>query len=136
MKRVFVNGTFDVLHLGHLDLLNYARRQGDFLVVAIDSDPRVGQRKGPDRPVVDHITRAEVLRNLRAVDEVVIFGSDEGLRDLVCQYQPDVMVVGSDWKGKEVIGSEYAKTLIFFDRDNDYSTTKILNNYSNRRQRD
>lgn len=135
MKRVFVNGTFDVLHLGHLELLNYARKQGDFLVVAIDSDSRVCEKKGPDRPMVDQVTRAEVLRNMRAVNEVMIFGSDEDLRDLVCQYHPDVMVVGSDWKGKQVIGSEYAGSLIFFDRDNDYSTTKILDNYSNRRQR-
>lgn len=133
MKRIFVNGTFDILHQGHLRLLNYAKSLGDFLIVAIDSDQRVSSKKGRDRPVVDQMTRAEVLRNLRCVNEVVIFSSDENLKDIICQYSPDLMIVGSDWKGKEVIGSEYAKELVFFERNDDNSTTKTLECYLNRR---
>lgn len=134
MKKVFVNGTFDILHQGHLKLLNHAKSLGDFLIVAIDADHRVAEKKGQDRPIIDQFTRAEILRNLRAVDEVVIFGSDETLRDLVCQYAPDIMIVGSDWHGKEVIGSEYAKKLVFFERSDDNSTTKTVDDYFNRRQ--
>ena len=133
LKRIFVNGTFDILHQGHLKLLNYARGLGDFLVVAIDSDHRVSLKKGIDRPVMDQLTRAEILKNLRCVDEVVIFGSDENLRDIICQYTPEIMVVGSDWKGKPIVGSEYAKELIFFERNDDNSTTKTLERYLNRR---
>lgn len=132
-KSVFVNGTFDILHSGHLDLLNFAKSQGSRLFVAIDSDERVKQLKGDSRPINSVGERAKMLRNLKAVDEVAIFDSDDELRMWIQQIQPDVMVVGGDWKGKPVIGSEYAKELVYFDRIDRYSTTKIISDIIDRR---
>lgn len=132
-RRVFVNGSFDLLHPGHIRLLNTARSFGDYLLVAIDSDRRIAEKKGPDRPVNDQFTRQVIMSNLKAVDEVKIFDSDSELASIIENYQPDIMMVGSDWKGRTVIGAEHAKRLEFFERQDDYSTTSTLQNYLNRR---
>jgi D-beta-D-heptose 7-phosphate kinase/D-beta-D-heptose 1-phosphate adenosyltransferase len=131
--KVFVNGTFDILHIGHLDLLNRAKSLGTYLLVAVDSDNRVTEKKGSDRPFNKIDNRVALLNNLKAVDEVKVFNSDIELEMILQQYKPDIMMIGSDWKGKSVIGSEYAKELIFFDRVIDESTTKTIENYINRR---
>lgn len=131
--KVFVNGTFDVLHKGHLELLNYAKSLGDYLVVGIDTDERVKEKKGFARPVNSVEDRALMLTNLKAVDEVRCFSSDEELENMVKSVKPDIMVVGSDWKDKSVIGSYYAAKLIFFDRIDGYSTTKIIQSIIDRR---
>lgn len=133
MKKVFVNGTFDILHYGHIDLLNSAKKLGDYLLVAIDSDRRIKEKKGNDRPVNKEINRFTIMHNLKPVDEVKIFDSDQELIDIIKNYMPDVMMVGSDWKFKPIIGGEYAKKIVFFERDNDESTTKTLENFINRR---
>ena len=125
-KTVFVNGTFDVLHRGHIDLLNYARSLGDYVIVGIDSDERVREMKGKTRPINRLMDRAHMLANLKAVDEVRFFGDDNELEGLVKEVKPDIMVVGSDWKGKSVIGSYWAADLHFFDRVGDYATTKTI----------
>ena len=125
-KTVFVNGTFDVLHRGHLDLLNYAKSLGEYVIVGIDSDERVKQMKGSSRPINCLMDRAHMLANLKSVDEVRFFGNDKELEDLVKEVKPDIMVVGSDWKGKSVIGSYWAAKLIFFDRIGEYATTKTI----------
>ena len=131
-KSVFVNGTFDVLHLGHLALLNYAKSLGDKLFVAIDSDERVRQLKGLTRPIYDVYQRKVMLLNLKAVDEVEIFSSDEELEMWIKQINPSIMVVGSDWHNKTVIGSQYAKRLEFFERIDEYSSTKTIQDIINR----
>ena len=125
-KTVFVNGTFDILHRGHLDLLEYARSQGDRVVVGIDSDDRVREKKGPTRPVNTAEDRAHMLQSLKFVDHVVLFGSDEELESCIAMTQPDIMVVGSDWEGKSVIGSMYAAELHFFPRVEQYATSKTI----------
>jgi D-beta-D-heptose 7-phosphate kinase/D-beta-D-heptose 1-phosphate adenosyltransferase len=124
--KIFVNGTFDILHRGHLELLNYAKGLGDFLMVGIDTDDRVTEKKGPTRPIHNQEERKFFLENLKSVDEVKFFSSDQELEELIKSFQPDIMVVGSDWKGKSVIGSYYASKLIFFDRIGDYATTKTI----------
>ena len=131
-KSVFVNGTFDVLHLGHLALLNYAKSLGDKLFVAIDSDERVRQLKGPTRPIYDAYQRKVMLLNIKAVDEVEIFSSDEELELWIKQIKPVIMVVGSDWRNKTVIGSQFAKRLEFFERIDEYSSTKTIQDIINR----
>jgi D-beta-D-heptose 7-phosphate kinase/D-beta-D-heptose 1-phosphate adenosyltransferase len=133
MKKVFVNGTFDVLHPGHIAMITYASNSGEELVIAIDSDRRVKEKKGSDRPINNEDIRAKMLFHIKGVDRVVIFDTDGDLRDLVKEYEPDVMIVGSDYENKDVIGSEYAKELKFFKRDERYSSTKIINNIANRR---
>ena len=124
--RIFVNGTFDILHRGHLELLNYAKGLGDFLLVGIDSEDRVKEKKGSARPIHNQEERKFFLENLKAVDAVDIFSNDEELKNMIRSFKPDIMVVGSDWKGKSVIGSYYAAKLIFFDRIGDYATTKTI----------
>lgn len=126
VKKVFVNGTFDVLHIGHLRLFNYAKEHGDYLLVAIDSDRRVEQMKGKGRPVNHYNDRREFLLNLMDVDEVQEFDTDEELTNIIKDYDPDFMIVGSDYKHKTVIGSEHAKQLKFFERIHGYSTTNII----------
>ena len=132
MKKIFVNGTFDVLHRGHLELLNFAKSYGDFLIVGIDSDERVRQLKGPTRPIINQDDRSFFLRMIKPVNQVELFSTDEELENLIKGFNPDIMVVGSDYKNKRVIGSEYAKQLLFFDRIDGYSSTKIIQGIINR----
>jgi D-beta-D-heptose 7-phosphate kinase/D-beta-D-heptose 1-phosphate adenosyltransferase len=132
MIKVFVNGTFDVLHRGHLELLNYAKSLGDFLFVAIDSDARITEKKGSDRPFNNQVNRLAVMQNLKPVDRVAVFDNDHELIDLIKDYRPDIMIVGSDWQNQTVIGATYAKSLKFFDRMHNESTTKIIESYINR----
>lgn len=131
--KIFVNGTFDLLHVGHLQLLNFAKSYGDYLIVAIDTDDRVREKKGPTRPIHNQDERSFFLRMLKPVDQVEMFSTDQELEELIKGFNPDIMIVGSDWKGKPVIGSQYAKRLIFFDRIGDYATTKTIQNIIDRR---
>ena len=134
-KSIFVNGTFDVLHSGHIRLLNYAKTLGDNLFVAIDSDRRVSDFKGPGRPINKQHERKEMLLALKAVDEVEIFDTDEELTMYVKQIRPYVMVVGSDYINKTVIGSEYARHLVFFNRIEEFSSTKKIQDIVDRGHR-
>ena len=124
--RVFVNGTFDLLHPGHVSLLNWAKSLGDYLVVDIDTDDRVREKKGSTRPIYNQEDRGIMLIALSAVDEVRYFDSDESLESLVKDIKPDIMVVGSDWKGKSVIGSYWSAELKFYDRIEKYATSKTI----------
>ena len=130
--RIFVNGSFDLLHTGHIALLNYAKSLGSYLLVAIDSDSRISKLKGKDRPVNPFYIRKCIMENLKPVDKVLSFDSDDELIKIIKEYSPDIMIKGSDWRGKEIIGAKYAKNIVFFDRSNDESTTKIITNYINR----
>ena len=127
--KVWVNGTFDVLHLGHISLLEYASSFGN-LRVGIDTDKRVKELKGNDRPFNSQEDRKKMLESIRFVKEVVLFDSRDELIECVKAYQPDIMVVGDDYQGEIVFGSEYAKQLIFFKKIPKYSSTKILNYYN------
>ncbi len=131
MKKIVVNGTFDILHPGHLALLNYARSLGDFLIVAIDTDERVQQLKGPDRPINNQNDRKLFLENLKAVDQVELFNSPEELIEIV---KGCTMVKGSDYRGKSVIGETYCQEVIYYDRT-EHSTTKTIQHIIDRRQR-
>ena len=122
--NVIVNGTFDILHVGHLKLLNYAKSLGDHLTVAIDTDRRIKTKKGQSRPINNEYERKTMLEHLKSVDQVVIFDSDEELIDLV--KNSDIMVKGSDYKGKSVIGETYCKKVIYYDRIEGYSTTQKI----------
>lgn len=134
MKKIFVNGSFDVLHTGHLDLLDFAGSLGDQLLVAIDTDRRIEYNKGKDRPFNNQETRKRLMAMLKPVTSVVTFDSDEELVDIIRRYEPDVMVKGSDWRGGQVLGEEYCKQIIFYERTNGESTTKTLEDFINRRQ--
>ena len=131
MKKVVVNGTFDVIHPGHLALLNYAKSLGDFLVVAIDTDERVKQLKGQTRPINNQDERKLLLENLKAVDEVQIFNSPEELIDIV---KGCTMVKGSDYKGRSIIGETYCQEVVYYDRT-EHSSTQKIQDIINRGQR-
>ena len=126
MKTVWINGCFDVLHRGHIELFKYAKSLDSFVVVGIDSDSRVKQLKGSSRPINNQNDRKFFLESIRYIDKVVIFNSEDELRTVISMHSPDIMIVGSDYKDKKVIGSEYSKELKFFNRIGNYSTTNIL----------
>lgn len=131
MQKIFVNGTFDILHAGHIQLLNYAKSLGDVLLVAIDTDRRVKQLKGNERPINNQEDRKLFLYNLKPVDTVMLFDSDQELIKIIKEYQPDIMVKGSDYKGKKIIGEEYIKKVIFYEHTG-HSTTRLIQRITNR----
>jgi D-beta-D-heptose 7-phosphate kinase/D-beta-D-heptose 1-phosphate adenosyltransferase len=132
MKRVFVNGTFDIVHRGHIELLNYAKSLGDHLTVAIDSDMRVKELKGQSRPINSFDDRKFLLQNLKSVDDVWCFTTDEDLRSLLSLDEYDIMVKGSDYRDKPIIGSKLVKQINFYEIVDGYSTTKTIQNIINR----
>jgi rfaE bifunctional protein nucleotidyltransferase chain/domain len=101
---VFTNGCFDLVHIGHIRLLQKARKQGDCLVVAVNSDNSVRRIKGPDRPKIPEKERAEVLAALGCVDWVTIFNEPDPLV-LIKLLKPHVLVKGTDWPAEEIVGA-------------------------------
>ncbi len=122
--RVWVNGTFDVLHIGHIRLLEFASKYGK-VRVGVDSDDRVKLFKGENRPFNKLSDRIQFLKSIKFVESVVSFNSDLELRDQIKSWKSDLIIIGSDYKDKKIIGSDLAE-IIYFDRLEDYSTTKIL----------
>lgn len=114
-KVVFTNGCFDILHRGHVTYLEFARAQGDALVVGLNSDASVRRNKDESRPINAEEDRALVLAALRAVDAVVIFDEDEP-RDLIAQILPHVLVKGSDWahyvSGREIVEANGGRVVL------------------------
>lgn len=130
--KIFVNGTFDILHRGHIELLQYARSLGTELLVAIDADSRVRALKGEHRPVNNQLDRKLMLESLRFVDSVWIFFDDEELEEIIKNYSPDIMVKGSDYRGRPIIGQHLCKEIKFYDRT-EHSTTRTIQDIINRR---
>ena len=126
MIKVWTNGCFDILHRGHIEMFRYAKSLGDELVVGIDTDEKVKLDKGDNRPINNLQDRMYMLQSIKYIDKVIPFDSTEDLSKTIRWYQPDLMVIGSDWKGKDVIGREFSDKLVFFNRVGDYSTTNIL----------
>jgi cytidyltransferase-like protein len=124
--KIWVNGTFDVFHPGHLALLKYAARKGE-LHVGIDSDRRVQEKKGPNRPVFSEKQRRELLESLKFVKKVYTFDSDEDLMAKIKESGAIIMVIGSDYEKKTIIGRDLFRGIIFFNRIQDISSTQILN---------
>ena len=128
MKIIWTNGCFDILHRGHVELFRYAKSLGDYLVVGIDEDERIKNAKGLNRPVNNVEDRKMVLESISYVDEVVTFSSDSELENSVLNSQASTMVIGSDYKGKRIIGAQHVDEIKFFNRIANYSTTKIVDN--------
>jgi len=125
-KSVWVNGTFDFLHLGHLRLLEYAAQWGT-VRVGIDTDRRVQQRKGKNRPFYTILERREMLLHCKWVDSVVGFDTDDELREQIRLYNPEILVVGEEYRG-QVIGAELVPQIMYYPRNDKYSTTQTLKN--------
>ena len=125
-KIIWTNGCFDILHVGHIELFKYAKSLGNKLYVGIDSDEKVKRDKGEDRPFNKLSDRIKILESIKYIDKVFSFGNTEGLDTLILMHKPYVLIVGSDWQGKTVVGEQHAKHVRFFDRIEGYSTTNIL----------
>jgi D-beta-D-heptose 7-phosphate kinase/D-beta-D-heptose 1-phosphate adenosyltransferase len=123
--RVWVNGTFDVLHIGHIKLLEFASQFGE-VRVGIDTDERVKQFKGELRPINCIKDRIDFMNSIKYVNSSVSFSTDEELCDRIKEWNTDIIIVGNDYKDKKVIGSHLVKEVIFFDKIDGYSSTKII----------
>ena len=102
-KIVFTNGCFDIVHLGHVEYFRFAKRQGDILVVAVNTDQSIRRLKGPKRPIIAEDDRLSVLEELESIDYLVRFDEDTPLK-LIEQIKPDVLVKGADYTKEKVIG--------------------------------
>ena len=128
-KIVFTNGCFDILHAGHVSVLEFARSKGDLLVVGLNSDASVRRLKGPSRPVNSQADRAVVLAALESVSAVCIFEEDTPY-NLIKLVRPDVLVKGGDYKPAEIVGREFAKKVVRFALLKGRSTTNIIKKIS------
>ena len=128
MKKIWLNGCFDVLHHAHFKMIEFASTFGELVVIGIDSDRRVKQLKGDDRPFHSEEERKYNLERVKGVSKVIIFDSTIMLEEAIKRYQPDIFVIGSDYKGKPIVGEKYAKSIVYFNRIEEFSTTKILTN--------
>jgi len=124
--KVWINGCFDVLHYGHFRLINYARSYGGELVIGIDSDRRIKESKGEDRPIHTAEQRKYNLLQLLGVSDVWVFDTDEELDELIKNYQPDLFVIGDEYKYKPIIGYTHVKEVKFFEKIKNISTSKII----------
>ncbi len=125
--KVWVNGTFDILHIGHIRLLLYAASLGT-LRVGVDTDERVRLKKGTDRPFNMLAERMEFISAINGIDSVVSFDSDDELIERIKEWKPDIMVIGDDYNYEQIIGKEFIPKIEFFKKIDGLSTTKILNN--------
>jgi rfaE bifunctional protein nucleotidyltransferase chain/domain len=128
-RVVFTNGCFDLLHPGHIQLLEEAHAMGDALVVGLNSDESVRSLKGASRPVIPQQERAEILANLECVDAVVVF-NELTPQKTVAALLPDILVKGGDWPGNQIVGREEVEAaggkVVLIDVVQGYSTTEIL----------
>jgi D-beta-D-heptose 7-phosphate kinase/D-beta-D-heptose 1-phosphate adenosyltransferase len=129
-KIIFTNGCFDILHIGHIRLFEYSKSLGHKLIVGLNSDNSVKKLKGTNRPINNEKNRKEMLLSIRWVDEVIIFDELTPI-ELIKKIKPDIIVKGGDYKKEQVVGFELAEVVIFNYLDG-YSTTKIIENISNR----
>ena len=113
-------------------MFKYGASLGDELVVAIDSDRKVKEAKGPNRPINNIEDRKFMLSSLSYIDRVEVFDSSEELENIVRINAPDIMIVGSDWKGKTIVGGAHAEEIKYFERIDGYSTTQIIQSINNR----
>lgn len=126
MTTVWVNGCFDILHPGHIELFKVAKSLGDRLVVGVDTDEKVKKDKGQNRPINSLVFRKTMLESIKYIDIVLSFGSRQELEQLIELYSPDILLVGSDWRNGDVVGKEFVKEVKFFNRIDNYSTTNII----------
>jgi len=124
-RIVFTNGCFDLLHPGHLKSFADAKRHGDILVVAINSDKSVKKIKGPTRPVIDEKGRAAMVAALEIVDYVTIF-SEETPYELIKLLRPNILAKGGDWKLDQIIGREFVDKVVRIVLKPGFSTTNII----------
>jgi D-beta-D-heptose 7-phosphate kinase/D-beta-D-heptose 1-phosphate adenosyltransferase len=128
-KIVWLNGTFDVLHVGHIKLFRHARKlagPAGRVVVGTDSDERIRELKGPTRPINNVFDRVDFLHGIKYIDGVVTFSSADELEARIKQFSPDILLIGDDYVDKPIVGSQYAKEIVYFPRYGGLSSTNII----------
>lgn len=121
----FTNGCFDILHEGHIQLLEYSKMCGDILIVGMNSDESVRKIKGPRRPIIPDRSRARVMEAIRFVDHVFVFEEETPL-EIIKIIKPEVLIKGGDWIMGKIVGYEYAGKVNNFPFVGRHSTTKIV----------
>ena len=124
--KIWTNGCYDILHIGHISLFEYAKSLGNKLYVGIDSDRRVKELKGPDRPINNQDDRKKMLESIKFIDKVFIFDTPEEMCEILKYNSIDKIVVGNDYINRYVTGQDIVKEVIFFSKIGSYSTTSIL----------
>ncbi len=130
-NTVWTNGTFDILHPGHIELFKVARSLGDKVIVATDTDEKIKKDKGFDRPINDLCYRVAMLEAIKYIDVVLTFNTRQELEDLIQLYEPDILLLGDDWRDGEVVGWEHAGETRFFPRVGGYSSSKTIRKIHN-----
>jgi D-beta-D-heptose 7-phosphate kinase/D-beta-D-heptose 1-phosphate adenosyltransferase len=128
-KTVWLNGTFDVLHVGHIKLFRHARKlagPAGRVVVGTDSDERIRELKGPTRPINNIFDRVDFLNAIKYIDCVVTFSSEDELEARIKQFSPDILLIGNDYVDKPIVGAQYAKEIVYFPRYGGLSSTNII----------
>jgi len=128
-KIIWTNGTFDVLHAGHIKLFREARKlagPAGKVVVGTDSDDRIRELKGPTRPINNLYDRIDFLRAIKYIDCVVTFSSEDELEARIKQFSPDILLIGEDYIDKPIVGAQYAKEIVYFPRYGGLSSTNII----------
>jgi rfaE bifunctional protein nucleotidyltransferase chain/domain len=133
-KIVFTNGCFDLIHKGHIYLLQEAKKLGDVLIVGINSDKSVKRIKGEKRPILKQEERTFIIDNIKGVDYVVLF-DEETPYELIKEICPDFLVKGGDYKEEEVVGGEFVKKsggkVVIIPYLENFSTTKLIERIKN-----
>ena len=133
-KVVFTNGCFDILHLGHIDYLSKAADLGKRLIIGVNTDASVSKIKGPNRPIIEEITRLTKLASLAFVDAVILFNEETPL-ELIKSVRPDVLVKGGDYKISTIVGAEFVNqnggNVIVIPFLKGHSSTSYINKISN-----
>jgi D-beta-D-heptose 7-phosphate kinase/D-beta-D-heptose 1-phosphate adenosyltransferase len=128
-KIVWLNGTFDVLHMGHIKLFRHARKlagPAGRVVIGTDSDERIRELKGPTRPINNIFDRVDFLNAIKYIDCVVTFSSEDELEARIKQFSPDILLIGNDYVDKPIVGAQYAKEIVYFPRYGGLSSTMII----------
>ena len=131
MSIVWTNGTFDILHPGHIELFKVARALGDRVIVATDTDEKIKNDKGDHKPVNDLCYRVAMLEAIKYIDVVLTFGDRKELEGLIQLYSPDILLLGDDWRNGDVVGRKYAKEVRFLPRVGGYASSNIVKRIHN-----
>lgn len=124
-KLIFTNGCFDIVHIGHIRLLEFAKSLGSKLIVGVNSDASIRRLKGTERPINNEIDRCILLRAIKYVDEVYLFQEDTPY-NLIYNSKPDIIVKGGDYTPNQVVGNDIVSEVVIFDYIKGYSTTNII----------
>ncbi len=131
MSIVWTNGTFDILHPGHIQLFKVAKELGDMVIVGTDTDEKIKRDKGDNRPINDLCYRVAMLEAIKYIDAVHTFDTRQELEGLIQMYNPDILLIGDDWRYGDVVGREYAKEVRFLPRVGGYASSNTIKRIHN-----